>query len=125
MKILVIGATGLLGSAILKENKSKKISIKGTSREKKKNLINLDLTNTSQAREVLKKFDPDVIVNCCALTNVDECNKSYKSAILHNSTTVKKIVNLAISLKKRPHIIHISTDQVYNNQNIIKKNFEK
>ena len=125
MNILVIGGTGLLGTAILKAKKPKKFLLKISSRTKNKNnIINLDLTSISKTTIIFKKVKPDVIINCSALTNVSECNKSLKKAILNNSNTVKNIVHSSLNLKKKPHIIHISTDQVYNNKYILKKNTE-
>lgn len=126
MKILVIGVTGLLGSSILKEKIPKVILLKGISRSKKtKNIIKLDIKNKTKTKIVFKNFNPDVIINCAAQTDVNKCNKNYKKALLNNSTTVKNIVNSALTLKKYPHIIHISTDQVYNNKIIFKKNKEE
>ena len=126
MKILVIGVTGLLGSSILKEKISKVILLKGISRSKKtKNIIKLDIKNKAKTKIVFKNFNPDVIINCAAQADVNKCNKNYKKALLNNCTTVKNIVNSALTLKKYPHIIHISTDQVYNNKTIFEKNKEE
>ena len=126
MKILVIGATGLLGSSFLKSKVSKSFILKGTSRrQKKRNIIKLDLNNLQRVKVFFNNFIPDIIINCAAQTDVDKCNKNYKAALINNSTTVKNIVKIALTLKKKPHIIHISTDQIYNKKKVNKKNTEK
>ena len=61
-----------------------------------------------------KILKPDVIINCVANTNVDNCQKFKNKALITNYKTVKNIVFALKKINLKPHIIHISTDQVYN-----------
>jgi dTDP-4-dehydrorhamnose reductase len=58
----------------------------------------------------------DVVLNLIAATNVDKCEADIEYACNANIEVVRRVVD-AISLVPieygRPHLIHISTDQVY------------
>jgi dTDP-4-dehydrorhamnose reductase len=59
------------------------------------------------------KVEPEIIVNLAALTNVDLCERHPQLAYLSN---VKIVENLASSIRNLPircHLVHLSTDQVY------------
>ena len=55
----------------------------------------------------------DYIINLVALTNVDLCEKKLK-AKNSNFIFVKNLVRAIKKYKDNIHLIHISTDQVYN-----------
>ena len=74
VKILVIGGSGMLGTSIMLTNTSHSIS--GTylfmvPNSKKMNKV--DITKYDWLERVIKKMNPDVIINVAAVTNVDEC----------------------------------------------------
>jgi dTDP-4-dehydrorhamnose reductase len=62
----------------------------------------------------LVKIEPEVIVNLIAATNVDQCEQFPDIAYELNSEVAK---NIALASRdfigNSPHIIHISSDQVY------------
>ncbi len=114
MKLLIIGATGLLGNFLYKSLKSS-FFITGSSRKNKK-YLQLDLNNTKNTTDFFKKNKFDVIINTSGLVDVDKCNNNLNLAKKFNFQTVRNLVNSLKKLKINPHIIHFSTDQVYNNQ---------
>lgn len=73
----------------------------------------LDITNLEDIREMVKKNDVKVIVNCAAWTNVDgaENPEKYELVELLNA---KAPENLAIAMKEVGGLlVHISTDYVF------------
>lgn len=117
-RICILGSNGLLGSVLsigLRGKKNKLFLIsKSNFKKKKKNFFSVNLNNTKKLKILLKLLKPDIIINCAAYTNVKNCQKFKKKAFNINS---KLLVNLLKTLKKinlKTHIIHISTDQVYN-----------
>jgi len=73
----------------------------------------LDITNLDAIREMVKKNDVKVIVNCAAWTNVDgaEDPEKYELVELLNA---KAPENLAIAMKEVGGLlVHISTDYVF------------
>lgn len=113
MKVLITGATGMLGqnlSFLLKH----KYDIYLTGRRKKNNLKNylsVDFSKSiSTNKKKLSKFvDPDVILHCAAITDVDYCEKNHAESVFVNS----KSVDLLRDAFNNTKIIYISTDAVF------------
>ena len=110
-KILLLGASGLLGYNTYKVL-NQKFTVIPTSR--KKNLENffiyLDITNVNQLKNIMDTYSPDVIINCIAFTDVDKAEIQKK--IAHN-INVKSIENIIKTSPKGSKIIHISSDYVF------------
>lgn len=117
--ILLLGGKGLLGSKISPYfcQKGNQVFIQTRSDEyhSELNTCVFNLDDTSEFINFLNCNSIDVVVNLVAETNVDLCSKSPNHAYRANSFTVKSIVRAFTfnSLVKKPHLIHISTDQVY------------
>ena len=130
MNILVTGANGQLGNEMRIVTKGSKDNIIFTdvceehpeSIEMLHKLVGdnvdssttkLDITNLDAIREMVKKNDVKVIVNCAAWTNVDgaEAPEKYDLVELLNA---KAPENLAIAMKEVDGLlVHISTDYVF------------
>jgi dTDP-4-dehydrorhamnose reductase len=123
MRIIITGATGVLGSYLVNFFKNSKYKI-FTIGNKKKADFNLDLNNKKKLLKIIKKIKPDCIINCVALTDVDLCERNFYKSYLSNTLTVSSLLESIKTLKKKPHLIHISTDQLYNGS-LKKKNSEK
>src|SRR5438874_13687587 len=78
MKIVIIGAGGRLGSALLREYRDK-FEVTGFDRTQ------LDLSDLNGAREKLQKPDFDVLINAAAFTKVDLCETQPDQAFLINA----------------------------------------
>jgi dTDP-4-dehydrorhamnose reductase len=72
-----------------------------------------DFSMSNAANEVLEKVKPIVIVNLIGLTDVDHCEEHPNQAYLTNVRTIENIVEWIRQSKSPCHLIHISTDQVY------------
>jgi dTDP-4-dehydrorhamnose reductase len=123
MKILVFGGSGLLGSHIVKFFQEKNIFlIKLGYINKCDNKVNLG--DAKKTHNIIKKYKPSVIINCAANTDVDACNLNLKKALEKNYFYLKNIIDSILKLKIKSHFVHISTDQLYNNKNILSSNRE-
>ena len=123
MKILILGASGMLGSALFRFlNKQKKMDIYGTLRKQeyiqyfeeqlsRKLIINSDANDYNQISEVLFRINPDVIINCIGvIKQVNEALDPTKTINI-NALLPQKLKIDASKLGAR--LIHISTDCVF------------
>tara|TARA_Y100001935_G_C17218100_1_gene463740 strand:+ start:117 stop:923 length:807 start_codon:yes stop_codon:yes gene_type:complete len=117
MSIAIFGASGRLGEFLVKFLKKKKIKI--FSLGKKNNNYVINFGKEDEIKKFLHLNKPDVIINCVGSTNVNKCNKNYNFAKKKNFITAKNISKSLIIFKRKIHLIHISTDQVYNSKNNI------
>lgn len=106
-KILVIG-NGFLGKTI-NSYKSKNYDIICISRNNSK--ITVDIRDIENLEKIITKINPQIIINCAALTNIDEIEKNSKEAFEVNSYGAKNIASIASKYNIR--LIHISTDSVF------------
>ncbi len=123
MKVLVIGASGMIGSTIIRviaENKD--WLIYGTVRSENvkqffvpeiaENLLtNIDVTNHDTLVSVFEKVRPDVVINCAGLTKHIAGSDDPIKAIPINALMPHRLAELSKLLGAR--LIHISTDCVY------------
>lgn len=113
MKILIIGASGLVGGNCLKYFKDKGFEVLGThfSFETEQTVFfdTLDIYNPKN--KAIHDFKADVILNCGALTFVDYCEdhqeESYKLTVLSN----KSVVDYA--KENEAKYVYISTDYIF------------
>jgi dTDP-4-dehydrorhamnose reductase len=111
-KILVTGASGLLGSTLVPHLRAVGHSVICHARTNEAD-VHADLRDPVQAGSVLEKESPEVIVNLAALTDVDACERDPQAAYLAN---VRIVENLAVWIRNAGagcHLIQVSTDQVY------------
>ena len=109
MNILVTGANGQLGHEMQRVAKSSNHNYIFT--DVADGYEKLDITNLEDIRNMVKKNDVDIIVNCAAYTNVDKAESDYDTANLINNTAAG---NLAAAMKEvGGTLIHISTDYVF------------
>ncbi|MCD6440298.1 MAG: dTDP-4-dehydrorhamnose reductase [Candidatus Marinimicrobia bacterium] len=117
MTILITGANGMLGEECTKLL-SGKYSVVATDIHDSLSMPDdsiiyehLDITNENRVHEIVKRIQPDVVLNCAAYTDVDGAERENESAWTVNVGGVQHIVN---ALKKfGGAIIHISTDYVF------------
>ncbi|MEQ6123315.1 SDR family oxidoreductase [Pseudotenacibaculum sp. MALMAid0570] len=119
MKIAITGSNGLLGQTLvnllLKE--SEKYQVIGLSRGKNRSgrddfeYVNIDVTNEDELKKCLFRIQPDFIVNTAAMTNVDACEDEKENCDLLNVEAVRFLTQISKELKA--HLIHISTDFIF------------
>lgn len=75
----------------------------------------LDVANRNDVRRIVDDFQPEIIINTAAVTNVDLCET--ERALAWNVNVVGT-ENLSIAAKfVGAHIIHLSTDYVFDGKN--------
>ena len=114
MRILILGGTGLLGSFLKRYFLKKKKKVFSTG-YKKKSKYYLNLFNQNNILKFFNLIKPNIIINCAAQTNVEKCINDFYFGYKGNALIVKNVVSAIKKLKYKPHFIHFSTDQVYNN----------
>lgn len=117
-KILITGA-GQLAKAWLNSVESNYYQNGIVSRKKRNDLIcesfEIDLTNISNAKKLIYQFNPDIILNTAAITNVEFCEKNPELAQKVN--TIMPGILSGIAAEKNILFIHLSTDHFNSNQN--------
>ncbi|MFL2574372.1 MAG: SDR family oxidoreductase [Flavobacteriales bacterium] len=118
MIAVVTGSNGLLGQKIVQQLNNKGYKIIATSKGPNRNSINnffiyedLDITNKEQLSSVLNKYNPDVVFNTAAITNVDLCEKEKDLCEKVNVQAVEFLADICLDIDS--HLIHISTDFIF------------
>lgn len=122
LKILVTGSNGLLGQTlthlITATNRANLIATsKGEDRYTGSGdyqYSELNISNRTQLWKVVSAFNPDVILNTAAITNVDTCHKERELCHSINVDAIKYLVE--ICRERNIHLIHLSTDFVFDGQ---------
>jgi dTDP-4-dehydrorhamnose reductase len=113
-RIFVTGASGLLGSSVVKkaaaENEVAATYFNRPITFNEVECLQLDLTDQEQYGRIAA-FDPDVFVHCAAMTDVDQCERQPEKAHRYNVEMTKQLVDLAETLDAR--FVHLSTDAVF------------
>jgi dTDP-4-dehydrorhamnose reductase len=108
MRILVTGSKGKLGS-VLVNLLSKDHELTGLSHD------DLDITKRLKVMDYIKSFEPELVINTAALTNVDYCAENPDHALLINGYGVK---NLALACQAvGAELLQISTNEVFDGTN--------
>lgn len=118
--VLIIGANGFAGRQILKDlcdNMQYKVT--GCSLhsdidpDDKRNyfFIEADIREVSSMKHLFEVAQPEVVINCSALSVPDYCETHHEEAYLLNVTAVEQLARLCEEYKSR--FIHLSTDFVF------------
>jgi len=116
LKILVTGASGLLGSKVVQELQLEGHQVIPTSHSKSlyPTSIILDITQNKDVYELITKTKPNIIVHAAAETKVDLCEKQPEYA---HKVNVQGTRNIAKACQKaETKLIYISTDYVFNGE---------
>jgi dTDP-4-dehydrorhamnose reductase len=120
-KILIMGATGLLGSVLVPFFKTAGIDVATQGRSHDVDFL-VDLTDEKAVSTLLLEVKPQTIINLVGLTSVDRCEESLDLAYQVNTRTVENIVSVLTRVKSNAHLIQISTDQIYDGRGIKSEN---
>jgi dTDP-4-dehydrorhamnose reductase len=117
--ILVTGSNGLLGQKIIYALRNKAdVRCIATAIGPNRILVKdgyvyepLDVTDKVQVEKIIGHYQPDVIINTAAMTNVDACETKKEEAVKLNVTAVQNFID--VIQKTKIHFIHVSTDFVF------------
>lgn len=104
-KLLITGGNGQLAQSFSSLFNSK-FQIQSLGRHQ------LDITKKNEVALIKNKFQPDIILNCAAYTDVDESENNFQIA---NRVNAEAMNNLLANFKGI--FIHISTDYIFNGKN--------
>jgi dTDP-4-dehydrorhamnose reductase len=107
MKIVILGAGGRLGAALMREYREK-YDLAGF------NHAQLDLANLDEVRGTLGGMNFDVLMNAAAFTNVDACETERDRAFLINAEAPGVLAE--ICNERDAKLIHFSTDYVFDGE---------
>ena len=119
-KILIIGANGFTGRQILNDlSVHTQYKVTGCSLHPdilpndagKYRFIETDIRNEANIKRLFEEVQPDVVINCSALSVPDYCETHHEEAYLTNVTAVSRLAVFCEEYKSR--FIHLSTDFVF------------
>lgn len=115
-KVLITGASGMVGYAMCRAAISNNYEVVGLGREDRHQISGMcfktiDLRNTYDLRSFIEISQPDIVVHLAATTRQSDCEndpRSAKQLHVHVSGAIA-----AISRDIRSRFIHVSTEAVY------------
>ena len=115
MRTLILGVSGLLGSNVAVATHNREIDVVGTYYRTQPSLsidcLQCDITDSIELQQLINRCDPDTIINCAAMTDVDKCEQNPEEARAVNADAPEEIAQ--ICSRKNIKLIHISTDYVF------------
>lgn len=119
MKILIVGADGQLGTElqrIIKDGRSEigEINTSWITDVLPADIKQLDITDQAATFEFVQNYNPDIIYNCAAMTNVDGCERDPDAALKVNALAAQNVALAANMVGAE--LVHVSTDYVFSGE---------
>ena len=105
-KILILGSNGGLGREIINRFNESKFDVFTTNR----NFVDVE-KNFNKVENFINKIKPHLIINCIAMSTIDECEEHQVRAFNINSFFPSEIARVANKVHSR--FIHFSTEAVF------------
>lgn len=105
MRALVLGGTGMLGRQVVAEGRRRGHAVLGLSRGQ------ADVTDRDALLAWARELRPAVVVNCAAMTAVDDCEAEEERAFAVNARGVAHAAAAARAVDAR--LVQVSTDYVF------------
>ncbi|KAK0558144.1 Vacuolar protein sorting-associated protein vps5 [Tilletia horrida] len=114
VKVLVTGASGLLGRAVLARCKDSGFEVKGLAFSRAGDgLEKLDLTDADATEALVRAFQPDAIIHTAAERRPDVVENDPDASHAINVDVPAHLARLSAELEPTPLLINISTDYVF------------
>lgn len=121
IRILITGSNGLLGQKIVAQLQRKRIDYLATSQGPNRNVdcpdesyVPMDITSLDDIEKCIDVFKPTCIINTAAMTNVDACEDEPEKCHQLNVVGVQNL--LTMCQEYGIHLIHLSTDFVFDGE---------
>lgn len=115
MRLLVIGANGLLGSALVARATTTAHETVAAYHRTDPGIgderVRLDITNAGRVTEVIEGSEPDAVINCAAITDVDGCETAPDRAAATNADAPRDLA--VASAEAGATFVQVSTDYVF------------
>lgn len=116
MKFLIIGSTGMLGQALIREIRGRGFEAIGIARSGADFLC--DIIDDKAIRSIILSVQPQIIINTAAIVDLAKCEERPDYAYLVNARPASILAD--ISLKTRIFFVQISTDHYFTGDRDIK-----
>ena len=118
-RILITGANGLLGQQLVRVmGRLPQYDVLATGRDMRPRFSGgscgytvLDITDSEAVSRLFDDFEPDVVINCAAMTQVDECEVNREACWQVNAAAVETIAKNCRN--HGSHLVQVSTDFVF------------
>ncbi len=123
-KILITGSNGLLGQKLVYALKMRNdvqtiATALGANRliDKQGYIYeSMNIADKENVETIIKKYQPDVIINTAAMTNVDACESKRDECWALNVSAVEYMVDAIKRHLPQTHFIHLSTDFIFDGE---------
>jgi dTDP-4-dehydrorhamnose reductase len=124
MKVLIVGATGMLGYSLFTNlSDADQLNVYGTVRNIKgkeqyytgceeRLFTNVDVSNLGSIEAVIQSLQPEVVINCIGLIKQHDISKQHIDAVSINSLLPHQLASICSVYSSK--LIHFSTDCVFN-----------
>lgn len=118
-RILITGANGLLGQHLVRLMGGRpEYDVLATGMDNEPRFsggscgyATMDVTDANPVRDVFLNFSPDVVINCAAMTQVDDCESNRDACWRINADSVDTLARLCLQSGTR--LVQLSTDFVF------------
>ena len=119
-RVLITGANGLLGQALVHcLGQNREYDVLATARDDTPRFEDgscgyapLDVTQPDDVARIFEDFTPNVVVNCAAMSDVAACDERRSEAWAVNARAVKRLAKHCRTTGAR--LVQVSTDFVFN-----------
>ena len=115
MRVLVVGVGGLLGGNVTSValNRGKTVAAAYHSEDPEFDCPShqIDITSSTAVADLATQVDPDAIINCAAMTDVDGCETDPEQAHAINAAGAEHVARAAGNVDAA--LVHTSTDYVF------------
>lgn len=108
MRVLITGARGLVGSALVTHCAREGEQVVALDHAA------LDIADKSSVEAVFDRERPDIVINCAAWTDVDGCELDAERALATNARGAENLAHASRELSSR--LVTISTDYVFSGE---------
>ena len=112
---LVVGASGLVGSHLLRHYRTLGAAVAGTGRDRACGTHRLDITQAQDVRALIAALAPRTVVLAAALTDVDRCQRQPQLSYAVNVAGARHVAEAAALAGSR--LVYLSTDYVFDGKN--------
>lgn len=123
MKVLILGATGMLGYSLFSNlSEYENLDVFGSVRTIKgienyyqddfnKLIFNVDINEIDTVNSAIKQLNPDVVINCIGIIKQNKVVNEYVTNIQYNALFPHQLADICNSFGAK--LIHFSTDCVF------------